>query len=89
MKKELGIHTFLPTLEQFEARHKVNLDEYGKKHGIKVPKSKTIFNSSEITRLKGKFTYPLVVKGKFYDATIVYSVEQAVVAFNKDRKSVV
>jgi carbamoyl-phosphate synthase large subunit len=83
LKRDLNISTFLPTLEQFEARHKVNLEEYGKKHGILVPKSKTIFNTSELVKLKDEFTYPLVVKGKFYDATIVYSIEQAAAAFNK------
>ena len=83
IKKELGISTFLPDLDAFEARHKVNLSEYGKKHGIRVPKSKTIFNIAELSTLKQEFEYPLAIKGKFYDATIVYSYEQAVAAFNK------
>src|SRR6185437_15688586 len=37
LKKKMGIHTFLPTMDQFEARHKSNLPEYGKKHKIDVP----------------------------------------------------
>lgn len=83
LEKNYHIHTFLPSLEQFEARQKVNLEEYGKQHIIKIPKSKTIFNSKEIYNLKEEFDYPLVVKGKFYDAAIVYSAEQALTAFNK------
>lgn len=83
LKKEYNINMFLPTLEQFEARHKVNLEAYGKQHNIKVPKSKTVFNSADIRTLKEEFEYPLVVKGKFYDASVVYSAEQAVNAFNK------
>ncbi|MCC6370370.1 MAG: ATP-grasp domain-containing protein [Bacteroidia bacterium] len=83
LKQQLQISTFLPTLQQFEARHKVNLYEYGEEHGIKVPKSKAIFNSQEIVRLHSEFTYPLVVKGKFYDAVIAYSADQATGAFNK------
>jgi carbamoyl-phosphate synthase large subunit len=83
LKKQFNIHTFLPTLEQFEARHKVNLDAYGKLHKIKVPRSKTIFSSKEIHTLEEEFDYPLVVKGKFYDAAVVYTAEQAVVIFNK------
>src|SRR5580693_4734752 len=35
LKKEMGIRTFLPTLDQFEERHKSNLPEFGKKHKIK------------------------------------------------------
>lgn len=83
LKAELNIATALPTLSQFEARHKVNLETYGKEHGIKVPKGKTIFSLNEIPQLKKNFSYPLVIKGKFYDATIVYSPEQAIAAFNK------
>jgi carbamoyl-phosphate synthase large subunit len=83
LKSNLNIHTFLPSLEQFEARHKVNLEEYGNRHGIKVPKSKVIFNISDIERINDEFTYPIVVKGKFYDATIAYSIEQVSAAFNK------
>lgn len=83
LKTDFGIQTFLPTLEQFEARHKVNLFEFGETHQIKVPKSKTIFTSKEISSLHYHFSYPLVVKGKFYDASIVYTIEQAYAAFNK------
>jgi carbamoyl-phosphate synthase large subunit len=46
--KEMGIHTFLPTLAQFEERHKFNLNEFGKKYKIPVPLSKTIFSESEV-----------------------------------------
>lgn len=83
LKKELKIKTFLPTLEQFEERHKSNLSEFGKKHKIKVPYGKMIFSASEIPALKNEFTYPLVVKGKYYDASIAYTPEQAITYFNK------
>lgn len=83
LERKLNIHTFLPTLEEFEARHKVNLPEYGAKHGISIPKSKAIFNIKEIPNLKTEFSYPLVVKGKFYDASVAYSADEAAAAFNK------
>ncbi len=83
LKKELKIKTFLPTLEQFEERHKSNLPEFGKKHKIKVPFSKLIFNIKDIPSLSSEFTYPVVVKGKFYDASIAYSPEQVATYFNK------
>ncbi|MGZ3883034.1 MAG: ATP-grasp domain-containing protein [Bacteroidia bacterium] len=83
LKKNLNIHTFLPDLDQFEARHKVNLAEYGEKHNISIPKSKTIFSIKDLHALKNEFAFPMVVKGKFYDATIAYSIEQATAAFNK------
>jgi carbamoyl-phosphate synthase large subunit len=81
--KQMDIHTFLPTLEQFEERHKVNLPEFGQKYGIKVPKSKALFDNSEIYKLASDYHYPLVVKGKFYDAHIAFNLEQASNFFNK------
>lgn len=83
LERELGIKSFLPTIEQFEERHKSNLPAFGEKYGIKVPKSKMIFSIAEIASLSHEFTYPLVVKGKFYDASVAYSPEQAAQTFNK------
>ena len=83
LEKELGIKGFLPTLEQFEERHKSNLPDFGKKYDIKVPKSKMIFSIAEIPTLTHEFTYPLVVKGKFYDASVAYTPDQAAQYFNK------
>lgn len=83
LESEMGIKTFLPTLEQFEARHKANLYEYGVEHGIQVPKTKMVFNTSDFFNLNGEFEYPLVVKGQYYDAAVAYTPEQAVTHFNK------
>lgn len=83
LKKEFNIHTFLPTKDQFEERHKSNLTEFGIKHGLNIPKSKLIFNVNELRNLQMEFNYPLVIKGKFYDASIAYSFDQAANYFNK------
>ena len=83
LENEFGIKTFLPTLEQFESRHKSNLYEFGEKNGVKVPYSKMIFSASEIHQLHTEFSYPLVVKGKYYEATVANSPEQAVNYFHK------
>ena len=81
--KAMGISTFLPTFEQFEERHKVNLPEFGEKYGINVPGSKVIYDGSELYHLGDDFTYPMLIKGKFYDAHIAYNMEQAQNFFNK------
>ncbi len=81
--EELGIHTFLPTFEQFEERHKANLDKFGEKYGIKVPHSKAIVNSSDIKKLDSEFDYPVLVKGKFYDAYVAYNADQVTNHYNK------
>jgi len=81
--KEKGISVFLPTLEQFEERHKANLYEYGKKYDILVPRSKNITSTNDIFTLEKEFSYPFLVKGKFYDAHVAFNAEQAVMYFNK------
>ena len=81
--EQAGIHTFLPTLEQFEERHKSNLPEFGKKYGLEVPFSKPISRVEEIENLKKDFDYPLMVKGKFYDAFLAYNEEQVRMNYNK------
>ena len=81
--EQMGIHTFLPTIPQFEERQKHNLPDFGKKYGLNVPRSKAIFDPVEIQKIAGEFDYPIVVKGKFYDASIAYNYEQAKSYFHK------
>jgi carbamoyl-phosphate synthase large subunit len=81
--KRAGIHTFLPLLQQFEERHKENLPAFGKKYGVKVPHSKAISSLKELKKMEDEVEYPLVIKGKFYDAFIAYTYEQAQIYFNK------
>ncbi len=81
--KAMGIHTFLPTLEQFEERHKDNLYEFGEKYNVKVPFSKPILNSNDLTNLPKKLSYPYYIKGKFYEAFKVSNLNQGVYYFNK------
>tara|TARA_R110002050_G_scaffold33007_2_gene84465 strand:+ start:52726 stop:53775 length:1050 start_codon:yes stop_codon:yes gene_type:complete len=83
LEKQFNIKMVLPTLEQFEARHKVNLFDYGKEHNIKVPFAKMLFNTAEIPSLTEEFGFPMVIKGKFYDAKIAYTSDQAIQHFNK------
>jgi carbamoyl-phosphate synthase large subunit len=83
LRSKLGIRCYLPTLEQFEARQKSNLFEFGKKYGIQVPRSLTVNSIKELTSLKEEIKYPFVLKGKFCDAYTVYSQEQAANIFNR------
>ncbi len=78
-----GIHMFLPTFEQFEERHKVNLSAFGKKYGIDVPEGIAVNDSAEIYKQVDKLDFPMMIKGKWYDAYIAYNLEQARTYFNK------
>ncbi|KAB2879459.1 ATP-grasp domain-containing protein [bacterium] len=81
--KSIGISTFLPTRKQFEERQKSNLPEFGRKYDVKVPFSKAITSPVDINDLTEDFDYPVVVKGKFYDAYIAYNAEQGKMYFDK------
>lgn len=79
----LNIKTFIPTLQQYEERHKANLPEYGKKYGVNVPDSFTVASPGDLKKIRDHFDFPVVVKGKFYDAYIARSQEQAEIYFKK------
>lgn len=81
--RSLGIQTFLPSIEQFDVRDKMNLYQFGVKNNLLVPKDKIIYRADELYGVAEEFGYPLVVKGKFYDAVIAYTLEQAQKAFYK------
>lgn len=78
-----GIHTFLPTLNQFREREKHRLPDFGKKYGIKVPASLNLGSLGQITELEEKFEYPVMVKGQFYDAWQANNKEQVKQIFLK------
>ncbi len=80
---ETGIKTFLPTIKQFEERHKSELMKFGEKYDIDIPFSKSISNLSDISSIKNEFEYPVLVKGKFYDAYLAYNPDQVTEFFNK------
>ena len=80
---EAGIHTFLPELDQFEARDKIKLYEFGKKHKLTIPKDKIIYQVKDLADATEQIGFPMVVKGKFYDAVIANTLEQAQKAFFK------
>jgi len=81
--KLMGISTFLPDLDQFEARDKIKLFNFGKEHDFFVPEDKIIYDMRDLRKIEENFDYPIVVKGKFYDAIIAHSMEQAEKAFQK------
>lgn len=81
--KQQGIRTFLPSPEQFEERSKALLPAFGKKYGIKVPASKEIISTGDLRDLEEEFDFPVMVKGRFYDAYPAWNKEQVAVHFHK------
>jgi carbamoyl-phosphate synthase large subunit len=80
---EIGVKMFIPTEEMFEARDKQKLFAFGKQVGLLVPRDKVIYQIGELSSVAEEFGYPLVVKGRFYEATVAHTLEQAQKAFYK------
>ena len=81
--EKLGILTFLPDLDTFEVRQKTMLYKFGKKHHMMIPKDRLTYHLSELGKAAEELEYPLVIKGKYYDATIVNTKDEAHKAFYK------
>lgn len=81
--KAKGINMFLPTEEQFEERQKANLNAYGEKYGVDIPKSIALGSLNDIAKVKDKLDFPVLVKGKFYDAYVAYNTDQIISHYNK------
>lgn len=80
--ESLGVTMLIPSREQFNMRAKTHLVELCRSISVNVPRSKTLSDPSFFDRVeKEGFKYPLVVKGIFYDASIVYNVFEAKAAF--------
>lgn len=83
--ESIGIKTFLPTFDQLNFRAKDKLFDFCSQHNIKVPKNILINSMQDMYTIQQNFTYPVVVKGIFYDAYIANNFEEAMSAFNKMR----
>ncbi len=80
---EIGIKTFLPTLEQLNIRSKDKLFEFCQNNSIKVPKNILALSHKDLYLIPDSFKYPVVAKGIFYEAYICNNFEETQTAFNK------
>lgn len=82
--EEMGIKTFLPDAEQLRLRNKDKLPELADYAGLGCPDIKAITSAAFFHDCQDQgWTYPVVVKGLFYDAIIVYNADQGIDAFRK------
>jgi carbamoyl-phosphate synthase large subunit len=83
--EDIGIKTFLPTLEQLNIRGKDKLFYFCEDNNIKVPKNILLNSSQDLYNIPKDFEYPVAVKGIFYEAYIAHNLEEVTTAFNKLR----
>lgn len=77
-----GVHLYLPTREQFDLRSKARLAELGERAGLDVPETRVLSDVRELYDVHKDVPYPFMVKGVFYGAVKVNSVDEAVHAWH-------
>ena len=76
-----GIKMVLPSEKQFEMRQKSFLNTLGELASLSVPSSIVCQSIDDFYKCEDKFHYPVVVKGRYYEAKIAYTREQVATAF--------
>ncbi len=81
----LGIRMFLPTFDQLTVRAKDKLFDFCTSHNIKVPENILVSTMQDLYRIPDKFSYPVVIKGIFYEAYIAHNFNDVTAAFDRLR----
>ncbi|MBN1760473.1 MAG: hypothetical protein JW863_19245 [Chitinispirillaceae bacterium] len=79
---EMGIRTFLPSMAAFRARGKDRLDDLAHKTGLFTPPTFVLTSGAEIDGAIAQLGFPLLIKGPFYEATVVTTRAQALAEFH-------
>jgi carbamoyl-phosphate synthase large subunit len=77
--RKLGIHSYLPTEECFLLRDKTKLATYFPPRGILVPDTALVSEISQI--ISSKEQYPMMIKGRYYEAYKANNVEEGLKYF--------
>ncbi len=82
--RAMGIRTFLPDQAGFAMRSKDRLPEAAEAAGVATPETRRISGPGFFHACIAEgWSYPLVVKGAFYDAAIVHTPQQGIAAFER------
>lgn len=81
--KELGIKTYLPSFTCFELREKKRLEKLSKKLNVKYPKTVEIVTLDDLIKAIKKFSFPVMIKGNYYKAYRVNSLDEAIEYYYK------
>jgi carbamoyl-phosphate synthase large subunit len=80
---QLGIRMFLPTLEHLNLRSKDKLSSFCNTNNIVAPRSLLINSLKDIHKIPVELSFPIAIKGIFYDAYIANNIEEAQSYFKK------
>lgn len=81
--KSLGVRAILPTQKSLDDRAKARLDAFCKRHRVPAPRTLAADEPAKLVAFAEKIGYPLYVKGRFYEASLVYTPAQLIEAFER------
>jgi len=81
--ENLGIKTYLPSLECFEMRDKSKLAEFSEKLGVKHPKTIAITSLDDLYKAIQEIGFPVMVKGNYYKAYKANNLDEAIEFYYK------
>jgi len=79
----LGIHTYLPTKEQFALRNKARLAEVAPEFGSFTPETIVVNSIQELQSATAELGFPVMIKGSYYKAYHVSSTDEAIQRFHQ------
>jgi len=79
----LGIHTYLPTREQFALRNKAQLAKVATEFGCFTPKTIIVTSVPELQSAVTQLGFPVMIKGPYYKAFQVTSASDAIQRFHQ------
>jgi carbamoyl-phosphate synthase large subunit len=81
--KALGIRAILPSKRSLVNRSKAKLDAFCARHRIPAPRTFLATEPDKLLSFAEEIGYPVYVKGKFYEAHLVYNTIQLAEAFGR------
>lgn len=76
--KKMGIRYLLPSAEQLQRREKDRLEVLAKSAGLMYPRLEPVIRPDFFSQCQRKgWEYPLVIKGRFYNAVVVHTPQEA------------
>jgi carbamoyl-phosphate synthase large subunit len=80
--RELGIRTFLPSLDQFRLRGKDKLHELGAQIDVRVPETRVVTSHEMLTEAVQELGMPVMIKGCLYKAYRASTLQEATLHYN-------
>ncbi|MBF0349736.1 MAG: ATP-grasp domain-containing protein [SAR324 cluster bacterium] len=76
--EKMGIHVFLPSMDQFKLRGKDLLPELAKNIGIHCPRTASVNSLDALVEALDTIQLPVMIKGVYYKAYYAYTTQEAI-----------